>query len=699
VLDSDDTNLKYSNFMETFMAYFNGSFPVRRKCFNPKKPFCLPIYLKDEAERIKMFSRFINANPSGPSIRDENYLKNWKSYYGWKVHQYKAGLNSSKLEKSGNKIKTSWDIVNLTLNSDNEDLKYNLPPIKINNKPLSNPLDIANALNEAFVIKSREVQNVPDLSHIPMNPVTFFLAPTTPCEVLKVISSQKNSKAAGSDDIPCNILKEVKGYVALPLSDIINASFEQGVYPDLMKEAKINSLFKKGDNSDTNNYRPISILPAFSKVIGKIFAQRLISFFEQYSLIYKHQHGFVKNRGTATALFELVSQMCDALENGEKCMGIFYDFSKAFDSISHKILFEKLERYGVRGKPLEWIKSFLSNRTQKVVLNYKDGNTIKTVVSDVKQNEMGIGQGSILGPNIFNIFINDLALLIFLAFILLYADDSNSLVKSRTINELYSHGKINNLVFETWARDHLLQLNSSKTVILQLKKKNERILSSPLIKLDGNSLRTMESTKFLGVHLDQDLSYRVHCDSLNKKLSSCPFMFVILRKSVNKMHILKSVYFAHVQSHLQFGIVCWGNSILAASVFITQKKIIRALLGFRYKRSNLALSSCKNLFTQLQILTLPSLYILECAKFFRKYPQYFDTNIHEHTHNTRRKTDISKTNNWSSPYNNVADVYNKLPRDIKECQSYSLFVMNLKDLLLTKCYYCVNDYFKEIWQS
>jgi hypothetical protein len=273
------------------------------------------------------------------------------------------------------------------------------------------------------------------------------------------------------DEIPCNILKEIKGYVALPLSDIINASFEQGVYPQMMKEAKINALFNKGDKSDKNYYRPISILPAFSKVIGKIFSLRLISFFEQHSLIYKHQHGFVKNRGTATALFELVSEMCDALESGQKCMGIFYDFSKAFDSISHKISFQKLERYGVRGKPLEWIKSFLTNRTQKVVLTYQDGNTFKTVVSDVKQNEMGIGQGSILGPNIFNIFINDLALLNFLAFILLYADDSNSLVKSQTISELYSRGKINNLVFESWARDHLLQLNSSKTVILQLKKK------------------------------------------------------------------------------------------------------------------------------------------------------------------------------------------------------------------------------------
>jgi exonuclease III len=697
VLESDDVNIKYSAFMETFLAYFNGSFPVHKKCFNPKKPFCLPDYLKEESERIKMFSRYINTNPN-PSEKDKEYLKSWKSYHGWKIHQFKAELNSSKLEKSGNKIKTSWDIVNSTLDP-NKEYQRNLPPLKINNEPLSDPLDIANALNEHFVVKPREVQNFPNLSHININPVSFFLAPTSPCEVAETISSLNNSNAAGTDEIPCNILKNVRGYIALPLSDIINASFEQGAYPELMKEAKINPLFKKGEVSERDNYRPISILPAFSKVIGKIFSQRLISFFEQNSLIYKHQHGFVKNRGTSTALFELVSNMCDALESGQKCMGIFYDFSKAFDSISHKILFAKLERYGVRGKPLDWIKSFLSNRTQKVVLKYQEGNTIKTVMSDTKLNEMGIGQGSILGPNIFNIFINDLALLITFAFILLYADDSNALVKSQSTSELYRQGKMNNLVFETWARENLLRLNSSKTQILQLKKKNDKILSSPLIKLDGNFLCSTESTKFLGAHLDQDLSYRTHCDNLNRDLSTCPFMFVILRKSVNKLHILRSVYFAHVQSHLQYGIICWGNSILAASVFITQKKIIRALLGFRYKRSNLALSSCKNLFTKLEILTVPSLFILECAKFFRKYPHYFIVNVHDHDHDTRRKADISKTNTWPSPYNNVADVYNKLPREIKDFKSYELFVIKLKDFLLKKCYYCVNDYFGEIWQS
>jgi Reverse transcriptase (RNA-dependent DNA polymerase) len=175
-------------------------------------------------------------------------------------------------------------------------------------------------------------------------------------------------------------MKHVGGIIAAPLADIINSSFEQGVYPDLLKIAKIIPLYKnKGEKTDPSCYRPIAILSCFSKVIGKILSLRLISFFEQNNLLYKHQHGFTKKKGTATALFELVNRIHDALQEGQKCMGIFYDFSKAFDSISHDILLKKFERYGVVGVPQNLLRCFLSGRTQMVCLNYLDGDEIKTL--------------------------------------------------------------------------------------------------------------------------------------------------------------------------------------------------------------------------------------------------------------------------------------------------------------------------------
>jgi len=228
------------------------------------------------------------------------------------------------------------------------------------------------------------------------------------------------------------------------------------------------------------------------------------------------------------------------------------------------------------------------------------------------------------------------------------------------------------------------------------------LVSSPLLILDGQSIKNSSSTKFLGVTLDECLEYKEQCLNLRNKLNSVPFMFVVLRRTIRNVALLKTVYYANVQSHLQFGIICWGNSVAISQVFTVQKKIIRALLGFRYKRSNLPLAPCKSLFIQLELLTLPSLFILECAKFFRKHPQYFTLNTEIHTYNTRRKNDISIHNNTKqtkSPTSNVARVYNKLPRVIKEIKAYQPFVKTLKKFLVEKCYYNVDDFHNEIWQS
>jgi len=619
--------------------------------------------------------------------------------FNWKIFQAKSKFYCKKLEKSDNVTKTSWSIVNSTLGNNNK-TQQNIKKLHVNETEISDPVEIANTLNNHFIVPKVE-KPLPTLEHIKLHPNSFFLTPTSPYEVEAVMKTLSNTGAAGVDEVPCKIMKKVSEFISNPLSNIINLSFEQGTYPDLMKLAKIIPLYKnKGSKLDPSNYRPISILSCFSKVIGKLFSIRLISFFEQNNLLYKHQHGFIKNKGTSTALFELADRISKAIEENTPSLGIFYDFSKAFDSISHRILLEKLKKYGINGIPLKWIESFLSNRQQKVQMEVlKNGNLTDFVFSNLQNNETGIGQGSLLGPNFFTIFINDLAFIIIIAFIILYADDSNSLLKAKNTVDLYNNAKLSNSCFETWAADHLLQLNSAKTAVVQFHKPNKKLSTSPLLVLDGQVLKTSSSTKFLGVTLDESLDYKEQCLNLSNKLSSAPFMFVVLRRTIRNIALLKTVYYANVQSHLQFGIICWGNSVAISQVFTVQKKIIRALLGFRYKRSNTALVTCKNLFTQLEILTLPSLFIFECAKFYRKHPHYFPLQGQTHTYNTRRREDILLPEITKSPTCNVARVYNKLPRVIKEITAYNSFVKTLKKFLLEKCYYSVKEYDEEIWQS
>jgi hypothetical protein len=201
------------------------------------------------------------------------------------------------------------------------------------------------------------------------------------------------------------------------------------------------------------------------------------------------------------------------------------------------------------------------------------------------------------------------------------------------------------------------------------------------------------------MYLDERLNYKTHCAELVKKLNKCPFMFIMLKTSILDMAVLKSVYYAHVQSHLYYGILCWGNSVCSKDVFLVQKKIIRAMLGFRYKKYYKALVSCKELFAKLEILTLPSLFIYECCKFYRKYPNLFSSNSVRHHYMSRRKNDLIIENFAKSPKNNVIKAYNKLPKNLKEIREYNRFSKSLKLFLLEKCYYDINEYYSENWQS
>jgi hypothetical protein len=696
VLYTEGAEEKYSMFLEIFLSEFKQSFPTSRICMNSKKPHLFPPSLKEEGERLKMFSRYVKQNPNEA---DRNYLANWKKYYSWKIFNFQSRKDENFIKRSTNKIKAAWSVVNTKLEKSKSQDK--IQSLCVNDAIVTDPIEIATVLNKHFIVPKPESADMPDLTHIERNNNLFFLSPTTPPEIYSTIMSLSSTKAAGEDEVPCYLLKTVAEFIAIPLCDVINASFEQGVYPSKLKIAKIIPLFKnKGNKEDPNQYRPIAILPSFSKVFGKIFSKRLISFFDQNNLFYEHQHGFRKKKGTSTALFDLVTRIFEAVDSGEQCSGMFYDFSKAFDSLNHQILIEKLSRYGVKGIPLDWIKSFLSDRQQMVqVETIRNRNNIDVKYSPLLLNESGIGQGSILGPNVFNIFINDLAFLILIAFLLFYADDSNCLVKARTVKELYEKAKTTNSTMDIWSSTHFLQLNSTKTNILQFHKPRTAVTSSPYLVLNGNTLKTAEVTKFLGMHLDDSLNYKAHCSSLIKKLGKCPFMFVMLRTTILDINVLKSVYFAHAQSHLQYGIICWGNSVLSDDVFRMQRKIVRALFGFRYKRWYKELVDCKELFVNHQILSLPSLYVYECCKFARKNMNLFSTKTELCPYNYRRKNDLLTTNFCDSPKNNVIRVYNKLPKTIKEIKSYDQFALKLKELLIKKCYYTVKEYFSEKWQS
>ena len=196
---------------------------------------------------------------------------------------------------------------------------------------------------------------------------TVYLSPVTPSEVISIMGSCKDSSSC-FDDIKIWPLRCVFQHIANPLSYICNLSLTHGVFPETLKTANV-SLFQKDNQMFFNNYRPVSLLCTFSKILEKVMYERLLDFLNEHKILFQYQFGFRKNHSTLLALTVLIDKLIKSTENGDLVVGIFLDFSKASDIVDHSILLNKLHHYGIRGSALDWFRSYLSNRQQFVTYN------------------------------------------------------------------------------------------------------------------------------------------------------------------------------------------------------------------------------------------------------------------------------------------------------------------------------------------
>ena len=362
-------------------------------------------------------------------------------------------------------------------------------------------------------------------------------------ETKKAINALKPKKSSGTDNISCVLLKWCGDVISKPLTTIINQSLNNGIFPDKLKIAKVIPIYKKDDKQDFNNYRLISLLPALSKIFERIVHNQLFEYFTSNHLFYNHQYGFREKYSTESATLEFIDRLFKNLDSNKIPITVFLDLSKAFDTIDHNILVTKLKHYGINGNELKWFSSYITNRKQLV--------QIDNINSSLREITTGVPQGSILGPLLFLIYINDLAFSCDNFSPIMYADDTN-LVSTICSFNTCGQNLSNNINTEIsrvtdWLAVNKLSLNASKTKMMIFHHPNRKIKPSeiPSIQINGQMIERVNEFKLLGILIDSHLSWALHINYVANKLSR---INGILTK-LNYLKISYKLYTMHCFSH------------------------------------------------------------------------------------------------------------------------------------------------------
>lgn len=592
---------------------------------------------------------------------------NLKILYKRSIRDAKLAYNANKIKNSNNKCKTAWDIIKTNINNSSALPNNNISPDQFNHFFIDSIKQIKNSIEDP------NIDSMSFLKNHYINKNSFNFTEVSIDDVTRAVNRLKNSASMDVYNMSNDMFKKIYQVFLNPLTVAINKCMKEGVFPDVLKLSRICPIFKKGCRQLIESYRPISIVPVLSKVIELIVHDQLIAYLEKNNYLNSSQFGFRRNKCTIDAVDAMIKDVIKAFENKDFAQATLCDLSKAFDCVDHNKLILKLNHYGITGVAAKFLKDYLTNRRQKVFINGNWSNEL--VVTS------GVPQGSVLGPLLFLLYINDLPNAV-TAKSLLYADDTTFLNINNSFNTLQDI--VNKTIKEAsiWFSSNGFSINDAKTqnILFSLRQYPSSDISNEF----------SSCVKFLGIFIDNNLTWNPHIEYICKRLSRVIFLLRRLVNCVPNNYII-SAYYAFFQSIVRYGLVIWGNSAKINDILILQKKAIRVISKVQ------PIDHCKPLFKKLKLQTVINLYIFDSTSYILKNSPSLIYSSNIHSYNTRNKNNIAidhcRLNKSQNSHIFISQkIYNKLKNLINK-YSIPIFKIKFYNWLLDNPFYDLAEFF------